>query len=87
MDRKECLEAAQEITLDREASYGTPEENFTLIADLWSQYLRKRVAARDVGMMMVLLKVARLTHGKHDDSLVDIAGYAAITSEVEPKGK
>jgi len=54
MDRKKCLEAAQEITLDRETSYGTPEENFTLIADLWSQYLRKRVAARDVGMMTVL---------------------------------
>lgn len=85
MNRTECLKAAEEITLDRQASYGTPEENFTMIADLWSQYLRKRIAARDVGMMMMLLKIARLTHGPHNDSLVDIAGYAAITSEVEPK--
>ena len=59
MNRTECLKAAEEITLDRQASYGTPEENFTMIADLWSQYLRKRIAARDVGMMMMLLKTLR----------------------------
>tara|TARA_R110000822_G_scaffold44890_4_gene120314 strand:+ start:2277 stop:2540 length:264 start_codon:yes stop_codon:yes gene_type:complete len=87
MNRGECLAAAEAATKDREVSYGTPADNFTLIADLWSQYLRKRVSARDVGMMMVLLKVARLANGKHDDSLVDIAGYAAITSEIEANDK
>jgi hypothetical protein len=30
---------------------------------------------------MTLLKIARLQHTDHDDSFVDIAGYAAVTAE------
>ena len=33
---------------------------------------------RDIAMMMCLMKVARETHAPKRDSLVDIAGYAAL---------
>lgn len=42
MTRKEILEAAAACVCgDREEDYGTPEDNFRLIADLWSVYIKK----------------------------------------------
>jgi hypothetical protein len=37
----------------------------------------------DVAMMMLLVKVARLMHSPgHQDSHIDIAGYASISEEI-----
>ena len=87
MDRKECLRKAQEIVCnDREDDYGKPEDNFELIADLWSAYKDVEFSPKDVAMMMALLKVARIKTGKHkDDSFIDLAGYAACACEVSSK--
>lgn len=84
MNRQELLDTAAKITKgDREKNYGSPEDNFGRIAELWSTYLGWDVSASDVAAMMVLMKVARIAHDpKHIDSWVDIAGYAACGGEI-----
>ena len=89
MKRAECLKQAEKIvTASREETYGPPEDNFSLIAKLWSNYLSTGcdtvdVSAGDVAMMMSLLKIARIRTGNHkDDNYVDLAGYAACGCEI-----
>lgn len=73
----------------RQEDYGTPEDNFKTIAKLWTTYLEAahkncslNVTAKDVAMMMALLKVARISTGKNLDSFIDLAGYAACAAEI-----
>lgn len=84
MNRKECLEESIKcVCTDREGQYGSPENNFSLIAELWSAYKGETFTAEDVAMMMALLKIARIKMGKHnDDNYVDLAGYAACACEL-----
>lgn len=84
MKREDVLQKAiRAVSYDREAEYGSPESNFELTADLWSDYLRTDITMHDVAIMMILLKVARATHGEsHEDNYIDIAGYAALAAEV-----
>ena len=59
------------------------EDSFDEIAALWSVYLHHPVTGEDAAMMMILLKVARvMKRVSIDDSLVDIAGYAACAAEI-----
>lgn len=93
MTRKEILEAAAACVCgDREEDYGTPEDNFRLIADFWSLYIHKRcvspgadvsILPEDVAMLMALLKIARIATGRSKpDSYIDLAGYAACGGEL-----
>lgn len=84
MTRKETLEAAMKCVCgERQKQYGTPEDNFGIIAKLWSIYLGKTVTAMDVAVMMGLLKIARIKSGTAtDDCFVDLAGYAACGAEI-----
>lgn len=93
MRRKETLEQAiKTVCIDRENQYGSPENNFKVIAEFWTGYLRNSrtlkcgsISAKDVAVMMILLKIARITTGKHkDDNFVDLAGYAACAAELGP---
>ena len=83
MLRRELLEKAIEITEGaRQQHYGSPEDNFGNIANLWSVYLGKPLSKTDVAVMMILMKTARLmSDPTHDDSWIDIAGYAACGSQ------
>lgn len=92
MKRSECLDTAKKIvTGERQQAYGTPESNFNRIAELWTAYLQGRdeeridyIKAKDVAVMMMLLKIARLMSGTSTiDSWVDICGYAACGCEIE----
>ena len=89
MNRQECLDRASEIIhTDRNVEYGEPEDNFGDIASYWTTYLGKKlkedeqISAPDVAIMSALIKVSRLqqTPG-HEDSWVDIAGYAACGAQ------
>ena len=82
--REECLRKANEIVNgQREQQYGTPEDNFKMIAEMWSAYLETDVSAVDVAMMMSLLKIARISTGTfNEDSFIDLAGYAACGYEI-----
>lgn len=85
MNREQCLdEAKRNTTGQRQIDYGTPEDNFGVIAKLWTAYDGRVIfTALDVAMMLALLKVAR-TKGNlaHYDNYVDLAGYAACAAEI-----
>ena len=93
MTRAEILDAAKACVCgQREEDYGTPEDNFGMIADLWSVYMRKKCVAavcilpEDVAAMMALLKIARISAGSAKaDNWVDLAGYAACGGEIGAK--
>ena len=91
MNRAELLDAAKKCVCgDREKDYGTPEDNFNVIAGLWSEYLGVRLDGVDVAAMMVLLKIGRIsssTQGGMADTWVDIAGYAACGGEIATNGR
>jgi len=86
--RAEVLREAEKVVCGhREHDYGTPENNFTAIAELWDAYLNhiygEKLSARDVAIMMCLFKIGRTTYGKGTkDTFVDLAGYAACAAEV-----
>ena len=82
--RAEILHEAEHcICGQREQDYGSPESNFEIIANLWSDYLDAEITALDVAMMMCLLKIARIKNGGGTgDSFVDLAGYAACGGEI-----
>lgn len=82
MKREDILKAAEAVVNTRGESYGTPAENFSRIANLWSIILNQNITVRDVGLMMIALKISRLQETPdHEDSWIDLAGYAAITAE------
>jgi hypothetical protein len=88
MNRAEILQTADRyVNADREAEYGSPEQNFKVIAELWNVYLTDRVypliKPEDVANMMALLKIGRIASGhKKADNYIDLAGYAAIAGEL-----
>ena len=94
LTRADILHAAEKCVCgQRETDYGTPEDNFKTIAELWKTYLRRAcvdeaggvyIDANDVAMMMTLLKIARIAAGGGKaDSWIDLAGYAAYGTECE----
>lgn len=84
MTRPEILQKAEACVCGhREQEYGSPENNFQTIADLWRAYKGIDFTAVDVAMMMALLKIARIQSGTTtEDSFVDLAGYAACGGEI-----
>lgn len=97
MKRSEILEeAAKIVTTDREEQYGSPENNFEVIAALWDEYLlarryfkgfRFKITAHDVAIMMCLLKIARIATGQPKaDNYIDLAGYTACAGEIGLEG-
>ena len=84
MTREEMLDKAKQmVTGQREQDYGSPENNFGRIGQLWTDYLGHLVTAEDVANMMILFKVARNKTGTGtEDTWVDIAGYAACGCEI-----
>lgn len=86
--REKTLNKAIECVCgQREQDYGTPENNFRCIADLWGDYKGVEFTPVDVAMMMALLKIARIScGGGTEDSFVDLAGYAACGAELYETG-
>lgn len=86
MIRGEILDKAKAIvTKDRETAYGSPENNFQRIAELWTAYFDGgfEFSDEDVAIMMALLKIARIATGNtKEDNYIDLAGYAACAAEL-----
>lgn len=88
MKRKEILEQAIKCVCgNRVLEYGKPENNFQTIANLWMDYLAGTnqiidLNAKDVAIMMALLKIARISSGTDkEDSFIDACGYMACAGE------
>jgi len=85
-------EAAEHVEGRRQQDYGSPAENFERVAQLWTAYLEGRglidlgrtdgITPTDYALMQALVKIARLEHGYHHDSVVDLAGYAACAAQI-----
>lgn len=67
----------------RRANYGLARHHFRDVAKSWSQLLGHEVSPQQVIACMIELKLARLRENPgHVDSIIDIAGYAAVMAEV-----
>lgn len=83
-------EARTYVCADRNDQYGEPEDNFAVIAELWTQYLTracgalvKPLSGYDVGIMITLFKIGRMETGTRKyDSFVDAIGYLACAAEL-----
>ena len=96
MTRNEILRAAEKIVSgERQEQYGSPEDNFAVIARYWGCYLDAQaksdgidatftLSADDVAAMMILFKAGRLSTGAGSaDTWIDIAGYAACGGQIQ----
>jgi hypothetical protein len=78
--------AVEVVYGDREGTHGDPGKNLRVIAGMWSAYLGVDLTAMDVCNLMCLLKIARLKNNPdHEDSKVDLIGYALLHDRTTPK--
>jgi hypothetical protein len=67
----------------RRREYGEPVDVFNAIAKRWSSLFREKVTAAQVVLALLDVKLVRLSRNpKHLDSVVDLAGYAAVLAEL-----
>jgi hypothetical protein len=83
MQPEEILQKAEQIIKGkRAADYGDAYENHQRIAKLWSVILETDVTPEQVYQCMIAVKLARLiVTPAHEDSWLDICGYAALGGE------
>lgn len=89
--KKPLLQRANElIGGDRQKDYGGKLQNFSQIAMLWTGTFATKLApgqaftAEDVALGMMQVKIARLAKSPdHEDSILDVAGYAGCYEAVQ----
>ena len=95
INKEEILKKAKElVTGDRNETHGDAFKNHAEIAEFWNIFLDGKlqpmasITAKDVAIMMILLKVSRSNQGKkfNLDNFVDMAGYSAIAGEIGDSG-
>lgn len=89
MKREDILKTANEcVNGARQQDYGNPEDNFKKIGELWTAYTGHKYTPVDVSIMLLLMKVGRMSTGKGTtDTYVDICGYAACAGEIATEEK
>ena len=83
MKREQVLDKAKPlISGDRAKDYGDAYLNHKRIAELWSPILDKDITVEQVYACMIAVKLSRLIETPdHEDSWIDICGYAALGGE------
>lgn len=71
-------EAHDLVNGPRQQDYGSPRDNWSRTAKIWSAILGIEVTAEQAVRCMVGVKLARQCHKPSRDNLVDIAGYAGV---------
>ena len=92
MDKK-ITEIDQEIEKkiidDRQKDYGNYQENFIMLADMFTIILagslKKRVKPHQVGQLMMGLKLYRSTKNFKADNYLDLSVYNKMTREIHKK--
>jgi len=83
MNGELMLRQAANVVANRRAVYGEPRSAMDLVARRWSITLGHTITPAQVALCLIDLKLARLAHDPgHLDSMVDVAGYAAVLREV-----
>jgi hypothetical protein len=84
MNKEDVLITASNLISGQRADdYGSLEDNFGRIAIMWGVVLGRVVTTEQVALCMASVKMCRLVNSPdHADSWVDLAGYAAIGSEL-----
>ncbi len=83
MSTDSILKHAADVLAERSQTYGAPDKAMAAIAARWSLTLGHPVTAAEVVLCMIDLKLTRLARDpRHQDSMLDIAGYAAVLHEV-----
>ena len=83
MSTDSILKHAADVLAERSQTYGAPDKAMAAIAARWSLTLGHPVTPAEVVLCMIDLKLTRLTRDpRHQDSILDIAGYAAVLHEV-----
>ncbi len=86
MNGEQLLQQALQTFEERRANYGQAKHHFREVARRWSLILNCQVTPQQVVMCLIELKLARLKgNPTHLDSIIDIAGYAAVMAEVLPE--
>jgi len=71
------------VIAERSTQYGDAGSNMTAIATRWSATLGRVVTPAQVVLCLLDLKLTRLAHDPaHEDSAVDVCGYAALLREI-----
>jgi hypothetical protein len=84
MNRNDFLTDVSRVLSEREAIYGPPKQNFTEIANRWTESTGMTFSPEMVVICMIDVKLARLAYEPtHADSIRDIAGYAALLAEIQ----
>lgn len=88
-DMASVLDTAKSITGGaRQQDYGHPADDFERAAQMWTAILSRKliadqcIAAEDIPLCMIAVKLARQAHRHKRDNLVDIAGYARTAAMV-----
>ena len=89
MKREQILDKAKTlISGDRAKDYGDAYLNHKRIAELWSPILNKDITVEQVYTCMIAVKLSRLIETTdHEDSWLDICGYAALGGEKNEKAE
>ena len=83
MTGEQMLQHAAGIIADRVTAYGDAATSMAAVAARWSITLGHRITPAQVVLCLIDLKLTRLQHNpKHQDSVCDLAGYAAVLQEV-----
>jgi len=77
------LKHVANVIAERSTLYGDAGGNMAAIAVRWSTTLGHEVKPAQVVLCLLDLKLARLAHDPtHEDSAVDVCGYAALLREL-----
>ena len=87
--RERVLDGAkQAVMMQRNASYGPPSADFERSAQMMTALLGEKlkpgavISASEVAKLQICVKLSRTVHTpQHEDSFLDIAGYAACGLE------
>ena len=71
----------------RNSDYGHPFDDYSRVSKIYNAITGQHLDASDCALLMIAVKLARIgkhheTNTIHEDSLVDLAGYAWVYAQV-----
>ena len=77
------LEKLKKIQKERTEQYGNFQGNMDKTASIASVFLNKKITGHDVAMILVALKLSRLSHTYIEDNYLDAISYIEIAEKLK----